>query len=73
MRVRAEIASLDELSGHADQNELLQWIEPMVPTLRKVFLVHSEAEQSKTFAALLHSRYGLEAVCPAPGDTFNLG
>ena len=26
MRVRAEIASLDELSGHADQDELLEWI-----------------------------------------------
>ena len=28
MRVRAEISSLDELSGHADQNELLEWIKP---------------------------------------------
>ena len=42
MRVRAEIASLDELSGHADQGELLEWIKPMAPTLRKVFLVHGE-------------------------------
>ena len=53
MRVRAEIASLDELSGHADQNELLEWIKPMVPTLRKVFLVHGEAAQSATLAKLL--------------------
>ena len=73
MRVRAEIASLDELSGHADQNELLQWIEPMVPTLRKVFLVHGEPVQSKTLAGLLQSRFGLEAVCPVPGNTFDLG
>jgi metallo-beta-lactamase family protein len=73
MTVRAEIASLDELSGHADQNELIEWIEPMVPTLRKVFLVHGEPEQSKTLAGLLASRYGLDAVCPSPGDTFNLG
>ena len=28
MRVRAEVASLDELSAHADQNELLEWVEP---------------------------------------------
>jgi metallo-beta-lactamase family protein len=73
MTVRAEVASLDELSGHADQNELLEWIEPMVPTLRKVFLVHGEPEQSKTLAGLLGTRYGLDAVCPSPGDTFNLG
>lgn len=72
-RVRAEIASLDELSGHADQNELLQWIEPMAKGLRKVFLVHGEPEQSRTLAGLLGSRFGLEAVCPAPGDSFDLG
>ncbi len=73
MRVRAEVSSLDELSGHADQSELLEWIEPMAPTLRKVFLVHGEPEQSRTLAGLLGSRYGLDAVCPAPGDSFQIG
>ena len=72
LRVRAEISSLDELSGHADQGELLEWIKPMVPSLRKVFLVHGEPTQSETLAKLLHSRYGLEAVCPAPGQSFDL-
>ena len=72
MRVRAEISSLDELSGHADQGELLEWIKPMVHSLRKVFLVHGEPRQSETLAQLLHTRYGLEAVCPAPGQSFDL-
>jgi metallo-beta-lactamase family protein len=71
-RVRAEVASLDELSGHADQNELLEWIKPLAPTLKKVFLVHGEPEQSRVLAGLLHSKYGLEVHCPAPGDTFEL-
>jgi metallo-beta-lactamase family protein len=72
MRVRAEVASLDELSGHADQGELLEWIAPMAPTLRKVFLVHGEPQQGETLAKLLHTRYGLEAVCPSPGQEFDL-
>ncbi len=72
MRVRAEISSLDELSGHADQNELLEWIKPMVPSLKKVFLVHGEPQQSQILAQLLHSRYGLEAVCASPGQSFEL-
>ena len=72
MRVRAEISSLDELSGHADQGELLEWIKPMAHSLRKVFLVHGEPRQSEILAQLLHTRYGLEAVCPAPGESFNL-
>ena len=72
VRVKAEIASLDELSGHADQNELLEWIKPMVGSLRKVFLVHGEPAQSQTLAQLLHDRYSLEVVCPSPGQTFEL-
>jgi metallo-beta-lactamase family protein len=72
MQVRAEISSLDELSGHADQGELLQWIAPMAPSLRKVFLVHGETQQAATLARLLHSQYHLEVVCPSPGQSFDL-
>src|SRR5258707_1231717 len=39
MRVRAEVASLLELSGHADQGELLEWLAPITPGLKKIFLV----------------------------------
>ena len=70
--VRAEISSLDELSGHADQRELLQWIEPLAPTLRKVFLVHGEPQQAETLARLLHSTHGLDVVVAAPGQSFDL-
>jgi metallo-beta-lactamase family protein len=70
MRVRAEIASLDELSAHADYRELIEWIKPLVPSLRKVFLVHGEPEQSAAFSKLLVSTYGLDVVVPAPGQSF---
>jgi metallo-beta-lactamase family protein len=72
MRVRAEISSLDELSGHADYNELLEWIKPMVPSLRKVFLVHGEPQQSQSFAGLLRSRYNLDVEIPGPGQAYEL-
>ncbi len=72
MRVRAEIASLDELSGHADQRELIQWIKPMTASLRKVFLVHGEPSQAETLARMLHSTYGLDVAVPAPGQSFEL-
>src|SRR5947208_10654326 len=73
MRVRAEVASLDALSAHADQAELLEWVAPMAGTLRKVFLVHGEREQSERFAGLLKAKYGLDAVCPAPGESVDIG
>jgi metallo-beta-lactamase family protein len=72
MRVRAEISSLDELSGHADQGELLRWLEPVLPSLRRVFLVHGEPGQSADLAAVLESRYGLNVTVPKPGESFEL-
>jgi metallo-beta-lactamase family protein len=70
MRVRAEITSLDELSAHADQGELMRWIEPLAPSLRRVFLVHGEPQQSEALANLIKAEYGLEVTLPARGQSF---
>ena len=32
VRLRAEVVKLNELSGHADQRELIEWLKPMAPT-----------------------------------------
>ena len=72
MRVRAEVSSLDELSGHADQGELVRWVKPMAASLRQVFLVHGEPQQSEALAGLLRSTYSLDVVCPAPGQSFEI-
>jgi len=72
-RVRAEISSLDELSAHADQRELLQWIEPLAPSLKRVFLVHGEPQQAQTLAQLLHSNLGVDVTVPSPGNSFDIG
>ena len=70
--VRAEISSLDELSGHADQGELIAWMKPLAPHLKKVFLVHGEPAQSQTLAGVIRSQYGVDVATPAPGQTFSL-
>jgi len=72
VRVRAAIASLDELSAHADYNELLDWIRPLAPSLRRVFLVHGEPQQSAAFAQHIQSQLRLESVIPKPGESFEL-
>jgi metallo-beta-lactamase family protein len=72
IRVRAEISSLDELSAHADYNELLDWMKPLAPSLRKVFVVHGEPSQSLAFAERIHTQFGLETVIPKPGESFEL-
>jgi metallo-beta-lactamase family protein len=72
MRLRAEVDSIGELSGHADQNELMAWMEPTVKTLKKVFLVHGESLAQQALKEEIEKRYGLEVVCPARGDRFEV-
>src|ERR1019366_7989164 len=72
IEVRAEVDSLDELSGHADSGELLDWMKPMTPTLKRVFLVHGEPPQASALAAAIGAKYGIEAVPVAAGQIYEL-
>jgi len=72
MRLRAEVQELDALSGHADREEMLAWMKPLAPALKKVFLVHGEPDQQRAFQAAIHERYGLEVVVPERGASFDL-
>lgn len=72
IRLRAEVAKIDELSGHADQHELLTWMKPFAKGLKKVFLVHGEPMQQAAMAAAIRERYDLEVAIPARGDSFDL-
>jgi metallo-beta-lactamase family protein len=73
MRLRAEVDSIGELSGHGDQHELLDWMAPVVPTLKKVFLVHGEPPAQQALKEEIVKRYGLEVLIPARGDRFEVG
>ena len=72
MRLRAEVDSIGELSGHADQSELLAWMEPVAKGLKKVFLVHGEPLVQQALKAEIEQRYGLDVVCPKRGERFDV-
>lgn len=72
VRLRADVVKLNELSGHADQRELLQWMQPFAKSLKGVFLVHGEPEQSRALQGAIKERYGLDAVLPEIGQSFDL-
>jgi metallo-beta-lactamase family protein len=73
MRLRAEVDSIGELSGHADQRELLAWMEPVVPTLKKVFLVHGELGAQQTLKTEIEKAYKLEVVIPRRDERYEVG
>ena len=72
MRLRAEVAVLDELSGHADQAELIEWMRPLAPKLKGVFLVHGDPGQGAALSNVIHREFGIEAVQPYRGNSFEL-
>lgn len=70
--LRAEVEMLDALSGHADREELLAWMKPLVPGLKRIFLVHGESDQQRALAQAIQQRYGTEVVAPERGQSFEL-
>lgn len=42
--VRAEVASLENLSGHADYAEILDWLRPLQVPPRRTFITHGEPD-----------------------------
>ena len=70
--VRAEIAGLDGFSAHADQRELLEWVQRLDPLPRTIFLVHGELAPAQTLAALLRERTGATVHVPEKGQEFDL-
>ena len=72
MRLRAEVVKLNELSGHADQRGLIQWMKPAAPGLKKVFLVHGELQAQNALAAAIREQLNLSVEIPARGQSFEL-
>jgi metallo-beta-lactamase family protein len=71
-RLRAEVVRLNELSGHADQSELLQWLEPAASTLKRIFLVHGEPRQQGPLADAIEQKYKIPVTIPKRGESYNL-
>ncbi len=72
MQLRAEVVSLDALSGHADQGELIEWMRPLAPGLKKVFLVHGELAQGAALAEVIRKEFKLDVQQPSRGHSFLL-
>jgi metallo-beta-lactamase family protein len=51
--VRAQIASIDSFSGHADKNELRRYVQKIGGDLKKISVIHGEESQALAFAETL--------------------
>lgn len=72
IEVRADIMKLIGMSGHADKNGLLEWVNGFTEKPDKVFVVHGEDSVCTLFTECLKGEYGYDAYAPYSGTRFDL-
>jgi len=70
--VNAEIKSLHGISGHADMDGLLKWMDGFENKPSLVFVNHGEEQSCEDFRATVSERYGCRAVAPYSGTQYDL-
>lgn len=72
IQVRAHIKKLIGMSGHADKDGLLEWIDAFEEKPKKVFVVHGEDSVCMSFVECLKIEHGQRAYAPYSGTEFDL-
>jgi len=67
--VRARVAQVRGFSGHADRNELLDWVSHVKPAPKRVFVTHGEEEAAKAFGEMVRGKLGVEVTVPGYRDS----
>lgn len=70
--VLAEIHSIDGYSGHADQQDLLEWVRAFKKKPKRIFLVHGEETALNTLSNLIEKETGISTSIPDMGCIFKM-
>lgn len=70
--VRAEVAMIENLSAHADQKEILDWLSKIQKRPKQIFITHGEKEASAKLKEAIQSRFGWDCLIPEYLQTVNL-
>ena len=70
--MQADICQLTGLSGHADKDGLLRWVNSFEPKPKRVFIVHGNDEVEDIFAQTLKEQ-GFTASAPYNGEQWGIG
>ncbi len=71
-KVKATIREITSLSAHADQHEMLEWMEKIKTKPKKIFLVHGEPQAQETFRVKIQDELKTEVLIPKLNDEFIL-
>ncbi|MCG2460035.1 MBL fold metallo-hydrolase [Flavobacteriaceae bacterium F89] len=70
--VKAKIEHLESLSAHADQSELLYWLENIKNIPENIFLVHGEPIALDSFRVKIKDAFGWKAQIPTLYETVSV-
>lgn len=70
--VRAAAHTLGGFSAHAGQTDLLNWFSKLAPSKPRVVLTHGEAKGRDPLRRRIREGYGLDAQCPAIGESVEI-
>ena len=70
--VKAKIASLHGMSGHADMEGLLSWLEAFKKRPYTVFVNHGDEGACENLRGLIEQRFGCRAIAPYSGSEYDL-
>ena len=72
IKVSAKIHRLHGVSGHADRNGLLKWLDAYEKKPERVFVVHGDEEVSDMFTEHIKDELGYNAYAPYSGTVVDL-
>ncbi|NLP34928.1 MAG: MBL fold metallo-hydrolase [Clostridiales bacterium] len=72
IQVEANIERLAGVSGHADKNGLVQWLQSIKKKPDRVFVVHGDDIVCEEFTEYIRKQLGYNAVAPYSGTIYDL-
>ncbi len=72
INVGARVYTLGGFSSHADRDELIDWLGPLINKgIKKVLLIHGETGKAEVFKEALHSK-GVDSYIPSFGEEIEI-
>ena len=70
--VRARVAKLNQMSGHADRGEIVRWLKTLPSPPQRLFLVHGEPAPMDALKATIKTELGWDATTPQHLESVSL-
>ncbi|MDQ3076273.1 MAG: MBL fold metallo-hydrolase [bacterium] len=72
VNVRAHVVTISGYSGHKDSDGLINFIEDMQDSVKKIFVVMGEPKSSLFLVQKIKDNLGLDAIAPERGDVVQI-